>query len=143
MVVVGRADDDGVHLALHFAEHLAVIRKRFRAGVGVFFGVAEPVVAGIHVAICHEPLAKPLESLHIVAAHQPRADEAEAHGRFVEFGIFRGVLRVQISGDVRKRGGRSPEYPHLPYKTSSVFHDSLFMYNLFGGHFLRNPREQK
>ena len=91
MVVVGGTYYDGVHLPLHFIEHLAVVYERCGVGVGVFFGVAEPVVAGVNVAIGHEPLAEPLERLHIVAAHKPCSNKAEPYRGFVK---FLALLRV-------------------------------------------------
>ena len=91
MVVVGGTYYDGVHLPLHFIEHLAVVRERLRPAVGVLSGVAEAVVAGVNVAIGHEPLPEPLERLHIVAAHKPGSHKAEPYRSFVK---FLALLRV-------------------------------------------------
>ena len=56
MVVVGGTYYDGVHLPLHFIEHLAVVHKRGGVGIGEFFCVSEAVVATVNIAVCNELL---------------------------------------------------------------------------------------
>ena len=121
--MIGRADYDSVHFALHFFEHHAIVDKSFGVRTRVFAGVAETVLAAVDVAVRYDFLFEPVyEPRHISAAHQPRADEPEPYGSFVELGVLGVILRVQIARNIGECHCGTAHCSDFLYKTSSVFH---------------------
>lgn len=120
--VVGRRDYDGVHLALHFFEHFAVVYKASRVGVGVFLGVAEAVRASVDVAVGDELLLQALHDFHVRAAHKPAADKPDSYRvllvRFKRLGL---LVRLRAERQIRSGHRRRARASNVAQEFSSRF----------------------